>query len=145
MQNSCTTQGGQTMPINLHRQEKLGELMASDLSELIRTRVKDPRVGFASITRVEVSGDLRHAKVLVSVMGTPEEQAETMQGLKNASGYLRHEMASRLTLRYMPDLSFKLDTSIEEGARMLGLISRVTEEDRITKAEREKAHTEEVE
>jgi ribosome-binding factor A len=125
------------MPNNLHRQEKLGELMASDLSELIRTRVKDPRVGFASITRVEVSGDLRHAKVLVSVMGTPEEQAETMQGLKNASGYLRHEMASRLTLRYMPDLSFKLDASIEEGARILGLISRVTEEDRITKAERE--------
>lgn len=136
--------GGQTMP-NLHRQEKLGELMASDLSELIRTRIKDPRVGFASITRVEVSGDLRHAKVLVSVMGTPEEQAETMKGLRNASGYLRHEMASRLTLRYMPDLSFKLDTSIEEGARMLGLINRVTEEDRIAKEEREKVSTEEVE
>jgi ribosome-binding factor A len=130
---------------NLHRQEKLGELMASDLSELIRTRIKDPRVGFASITRVEVSGDLRHAKVLVSVMGTPEEQAETMKGLRNASGYLRHEMASRLTLRYMPDLSFKLDTSIEEGARMLGLINRVTEEDRIAKEEREKVSTEEVE
>jgi ribosome-binding factor A len=132
------------MPNNLHRQEKLGELMASDLSELIRTRVKDPRVGFASITRVEVSGDLRHAKVLVSVMGTPEEQAETMKGLKAANGFLRHEMASRLTLRYMPDLSFKLDTSIEEGARMLGLINRVTEEDRITKAEREKEQAQEV-
>jgi ribosome-binding factor A len=131
------------MPNNLHRQEKLGELMASDLSELIRTRVKDPRVGFASITRVEVSGDLRHAKVLVSVMGTPEEQVETMKGLKAANGFLRHEMASRLTLRYMPDLSFKLDTSIEEGARMLGLINRVTEEDRITKAEREKEQAQE--
>ncbi|GER89169.1 ribosome-binding factor A [Dictyobacter vulcani] len=115
---------------NSHRQEKLGELMTADLSELIRTRVKDPRVGFASITRVEVSGDLRHARVFVSVMGTPEEQAETMKGLRNASGYLRHELATRLTLRYMPDLSFKLDTSIEEGARILGLISRVEQEDR---------------
>ncbi|WP_201360696.1 30S ribosome-binding factor RbfA [Dictyobacter formicarum] len=115
---------------NIHRQEKLGELMTADLSELIRTRLKDPRVGFASITRVEVSGDLRHAKVFVSVMGTPEEQKETMSGLKNASGFLRHELASRLTLRYMPELSFKLDTSIEEGARILSLINQVEQEDR---------------
>ncbi|GLV59399.1 ribosome-binding factor A [Dictyobacter sp. S3.2.2.5] len=121
---------------NTHRQEKLGELMTADLSELIRTRLKDPRVGFASITRVEVSGDLRHAKVFVSVMGTPEDQKATMQGLKNASGFLRHEMASRLTLRYMPELSFKLDTSIEEGARILSLINQVEQEDR------EKANTE---
>ncbi|GHO83043.1 ribosome-binding factor A [Dictyobacter formicarum] len=104
--------------------------MTADLSELIRTRLKDPRVGFASITRVEVSGDLRHAKVFVSVMGTPEEQKETMSGLKNASGFLRHELASRLTLRYMPELSFKLDTSIEEGARILSLINQVEQEDR---------------
>jgi len=115
---------------NTHRQEKLGELMTADLSELIRTRLKDPRVGFASITHVEVSGDLRHAKVFVSVMGTPEEQKATMQGLKNASGFLRHEMASRLTLRYMPELSFKQDTSIEEGARILSLINQVEQEDR---------------
>ena len=114
---------------NIHRQEKLGELMAAELSELIRTRVKDPRVGFASITRVEVSGDLRHAKVLVSVMGTPEEQEETMKGLRNANGFLRHELATRLTIRYMPELVFKLDTSIEEGARMLDLIRKVQLED----------------
>ncbi len=114
---------------NPYRQEKLGELITAELSELIRTRVKDPRVGFASITRVEVSGDLRHAKVFVSVMGTPEEQAETMKGLKNAGGFLRHELASRMTLRYMPDLIFKLDTSIAEGARMLELIQRVEQED----------------
>src|SRR5713101_5726877 len=107
---------------NLHRQEKLGELIAVELSDLLRTRLKDPRVGFASITRVEVSGDLRHAKVFVSVMGTPEEQVGTMHGLKNAAGFLRHELATRVTLRYMPELVFKLDTSIEEGARILALI-----------------------
>jgi ribosome-binding factor A len=92
--------------------------------------VKDPRVGFASITHVEVSGDLRHAKVFVSVMGTPEEQKETMKGLKNANGFLRHELATRLVLRYMPELAFKLDTSIEEGARILALINQVEQEDR---------------
>lgn len=120
---------------NPHRQEKLGELIAAELSELLRTRVKDPRIGFASITRVEVSGDFRHAKVHVSVMGTPEEQAESMKGIRNASGFLRHELATRLTLRYMPELAFKLDSSIEEGARILELINRVEQEDRQKQAE----------
>ncbi len=107
---------------NLHRQEKLGELFAAELSDLLRTRVKDPRVGFASITHVEVSGDYRHAKIYVSVMGSEEERAETIKALKHASGFLRHELASRVTLRYMPEIVFKLDTSIEQGSRVLELI-----------------------
>ena len=114
---------------NAYRQEKLGELIAAELSDLLRTRVKDPRVGFASITRVEMSGDLRYAKIFVSVMGDSEEQKETMKGLKNATGFLRHELASRLTLRFMPDLVFKLDHSIEEGSRILDLINKVEQED----------------
>lgn len=122
-----------------HRQEKLAELIAVELSDLLRTRIKDPRVGFASITHVEVSGDLRHAKVFVSVMGTQEEQAETIKGLKHAAGFLRHELASRLVLRYMPEITFKLDTSIEEGARILDLIRQVEQEEHaqapITEAE----------
>jgi len=115
---------------NVYRQEKLGELIAAELSELLRTRVKDPRVGFASITHVEVSGDLRHAKVFVSVMGSPEEREATMQGLKNATGFLRHELATRLVIRFMPEIVFKLDKSIEEGSRILELINKVEQEDR---------------
>ena len=114
---------------NLYRQEKLGELIAAELSNLLRTRVKDPRVGFASITRVEVSGDMRHAKVFVSVMGDSKEQKETMKGLTNATGFLRHELASLLTLRFMPELVFKLDHSIEEGSRILELINKVEQEE----------------
>ena len=114
---------------NVHRQERLGELIAAELSELLRTRVKDPHVGFASITHVEVSGDLRHAKVFVSVMGNAEEQAETMKALRRATGFLRHELATRIVLRYMPELVFKLDTSIEEGARILALIQQVEQEE----------------
>jgi len=113
---------------NPHRQEKLGELIAVELSDLLRTRVNDPRVGFASVTHVEVSGDLRHAKVFVSVMGNAEEQAESMKGLKHAAGFLRHELASRITLRYMPELVFKLDTSIEQGAHVLELIRQSEQE-----------------
>ena len=115
---------------NSHRQEKLGELFAVELSDLMRTRLKDPRVGFASITHVEVSADLRHAKIFVSVMGSPEDQAATMKGLKHAAGYLRHELAERITLRYMPELVFKLDTSIAEGAKVLELIRQNEQEQR---------------
>ena len=115
---------------NPHRQEKLGELIAAELSDLLRTRVKDPRVGFASITHVEVSGDLRHAKIFVSVMGSEEEQVATMRALKHATGFLRHELAGRIVLRYMPELAFKLDNSIAEGARILELIQQVEQEER---------------
>lgn len=114
---------------NIHRQEKLGELIAAELSDLFRTRLKDPRIGFASITRVEVSGDLRHAKVFVSVMGEPEEQKSAMQGLRHATGFLRHELATRLVLRYMPELVFKLDTSIAEGTHVLELIRKIEQEE----------------
>ena len=114
---------------NLHRQEKLGELIVVELSDLLRTRLKDPRVGFASITHVEVSGDLRHAKVFVSVMGNPEEQEGTMIGLKHAAGFLRHELAGRLVLRFMPELVFKLDMSIEQGSHVLELIRQIEQEE----------------
>jgi ribosome-binding factor A len=113
---------------NPHRQEKLGELIAAELSDVLRTRVKDPRVGFASITHVEVSGDLRHAKVFVSVMGESSEQEETIKALKHAAGFLRHELAERITIRYMPELVFKLDTSIEQGSRILEMIRQLENE-----------------
>ncbi len=117
---------------NQYRQEKLGELIAAELSDLLRNRMKDPRVGFASITHVEVSGDLRHAKIFVSVLGSEEEQAATIQALKHATGFLRHELASRLVLRYMPALVFKLDTSIEKGTRILQLIRELEQDKAIS-------------
>ena len=104
------------------RQEQLAEVIAEELSDLIRMRMKDPRIGFASITDVELSGDLRHAKVFVSVLGTPEEQRATLQGLEHAAGFLRHELAQRLTIRYTPEILFRLDESIERGTRILQLI-----------------------
>lgn len=116
---------------NQYRQEKLGELIAEELSDLLRTRMKDPRVGFASITHVEVSGDLRHAKIFVSVLGSEDEQAATIQALKHATGFLRHELASRLVLRYMPALVFKLDTSIEKGTRILQIIRELEQDQTI--------------
>ena len=111
------------------RQDQLGEQIAEDLSDLIRNRMKDPRVGFASITQVELSADLRHAKVFVSVMGSPDEQRETMRALGHANGYLRHELAQRLNIRYTPEIVFRLDESIARGARVLELMRQVHSDD----------------
>lgn len=108
------------------RQDQLGEVIAHELSELIRTRMKDPRIGFASITDVELSADLRHAKVFVSVMGDEQEQHETLNALNHASGFLRRELAQRLTVRHTPDIVFRLDESIARGAHVLDLINQVS-------------------
>jgi len=110
------------------RQEQLNDVIAEELSDLIRTRMKDPRIGFASITDVEISADLRHAKVFVSVLGAPEEQRATLQGLEHAAGFLRHELAQRLNIRYTPEILFRLDESIERGTRILQLIQEMEEQ-----------------
>jgi ribosome-binding factor A len=119
---------------NPHRQEKLGEQIAIEVSDLLRTRLKDPRVGFASITHVEVSGDLRHAKIFVSVMGEHDEKKQTIDALHHATGFLRRELAGRLTVRFMPEITFKLDNSIEQGAHVLGLIRKMEREEQDTQA-----------
>jgi ribosome-binding factor A len=108
------------------RQDQLSEVIAHELSDLIRTRMKDPRIGFASITDVDLSADLRHAKVFVSVMGEPEEQRATIAGLNHATGYLRHELAQRLSIRHTPDIAFRLDESIARGAHVLDLINQIS-------------------
>jgi len=113
---------------NYRREDQLSGAITRELSDLIRTRMKDPRIGFASITGVELSHDLRYAKVYVSVMGSPEEQRETMRGLDSANGFLRRELAQRLTIRHVPEISFRLDESIARGARVLDLLKQVEKE-----------------
>ena len=110
---------------NNRREDQLSGVITRELSDLIRTRMKDPRIGFASITGVELSHDLRYAKVFVSVLGSSEEQRETMRGLGSARGFLRHELAQRLTIRHVPEIAFHLDESIARGARVLDLLKQV--------------------
>lgn len=111
------------------RMERVNDLLRSELSELISRQLKDPRIGgLVSVTDVETSPDLRYARVFVSVFGSEEERASTLEGLRNASGFLRHEVAQRVVLRQMPELDFRLDTSIERGDRILRLLKQVEEE-----------------
>ena len=109
-----------------HRQEQLGEAIAHELSDLIRAGMQDPRIGFASVVSVELSADLRHAKVFISVMGTPDEQRDTMRALTHGAGFLRHQLAQRLSVRYTPELAFRLDDSIAHGAHIVDLLREIT-------------------
>jgi ribosome-binding factor A len=110
-----------------NRQKRLGELLKHEISDLILREIKDPRIGFVSITEVEVSADLKHAKVFVSVLGSESERKASIAGLKSATGFVRREIGERLRLKYVPELIFLYDNSIERGAHILELIDSLVE------------------
>lgn len=106
-----------------NRPVRVGDEMRRLLADLIRNEVKDPRIPLlTSVTDVEVTGDLSHATVFVSVMGTDKEQSDSLAALKGASGFFRSEIARRMRIRVTPELSFKLDSSIQQGIKMSRLI-----------------------
>lgn len=107
------------------RPERVAGLIQQELAELLRTEVKDPRIGFVSITRVEVSPDLRSARVMVSVMGDGEVKRQTMKGLNSAKPFLRALLSRRLSLRYTPELLFKLDESIAYSAHIHSVLAQL--------------------
>jgi len=106
------------------RTRRVGEQMQRELSELIQRELKDPRVGMITITGVEVSRDMSHAKVYVTVLGGEHSLEETLATLKHAAGFLRHELGHRMKLRIIPELHFFYDASIERGAHLSALIDK---------------------
>ena len=105
------------------RTERLNDLLRAEISDLIRRQAKDPRlVGLISVTQVEVTPDLSHARVFVSVMGSEEEQAAAFKALNSARSFLRRELTHRIKTRRTPELTFQRDDSLERGARLLSLI-----------------------
>lgn len=97
-----------------HRTDQVGAQVREEIMEIIRRELKDPRIGFASITQVRMSSDLRLARVRVSVLGDETEKQRTLTGLRSATGLIRHQLGRRLTnLRFSPELRFELDPSIE--------------------------------
>lgn len=108
------------------RVQRVNELIREEISELLRREVNDPRInGLISVTEVVTSPDLRHARVYVSTMGTEEEKVQVEEGLAAASGFIRRLLGDRISLRYVPELSFQRDDSIERGSRLLELIKEV--------------------
>ena len=112
------------------RIERINSVIQQEVSQLLRDQVNDPRLNsLISITRVETSADLRHTKIFISSFGEHVDKKEILEGFNAASGFLRCQLASRLQLRYMPDLSFQFDDSIERAAEVLRLIDKVSAED----------------
>jgi len=109
------------------RTERLQEFIKEQVSEIIQQHVRDPRIGFVSITDVEVSADLRHAKIFISVLGDEDAKTASMAGLESALKFIRGELGRRLEMRYTPEIMFRLDTSIERGSRIVSLIRDVTQ------------------
>lgn len=112
------------------RAERVSSIIQQELSYLLREQVNDPRLtGLISITKVSTSPDLKHAKVFISTLGDKVNKNEILQGFTAASGFLRRQLANRLKLKHMPELSFHLDNSIERGAEVLRLIEQVASRD----------------
>jgi ribosome-binding factor A len=105
------------------RAKRLGEQIQRELTELLRRNVKDERIGNVTITAVNVSGDLRTARVYYLVFGKEGADPKVQQGLASAAGFLRNALSKSLMIRYTPTLTFELDTSIEHGVRLTQLIN----------------------
>jgi len=112
------------------RVSRISSLIKQEVSQMLLYDIKDDRVGagMASVTDVDVSGDLQHAKIYVSIYGTDEARAETMAGLKSATGYVRRELGKRVRLRRTPEVVFIEDRGLERGDRMLNLLNQLSEE-----------------
>ena len=112
------------------RVSRVAELIKREVSQMLINGIKDDRVGtgMVSVTDVDVSGDLQHAKIYVSIYGTEEAKKETMAGLKSATGYVRSELGARVRLRRTPEVIFIEDPSIERGTKVLSLLNRLENE-----------------
>lgn len=112
------------MPKRYRRMDRVDELLKEEIATILRD-LKDPRVGFVTVMDVETSPDLRHARVHVSVLGDEDEKAETMAALERAAGYVRGRVGRAVTLKYLPELSFHLDRTIDRAARIDTLIEEM--------------------
>ncbi|HKP52760.1 MAG TPA: 30S ribosome-binding factor RbfA [Chloroflexia bacterium] len=109
------------------RQIQVSDEIQQIVSVLMQREMKDPRIGFTTVTQVEVTSDFKYARIYVSVMGTPQEQKETMAAFTSARGWFRRELAHRMTMRTVPEIQFKLDTSIEYSDNINRLLNELKE------------------
>src|SRR5947209_11878762 len=114
----CCPTSPEISPMKMHRLARVAEAIRETASETILYDMHDPRVKFVTVTRAEVSGDLQHAKVYVSIMGTDKEQQLTLQGLRHAAGFVQSKLARRLQTRFTPVLTFVLDQGVKRSIEL---------------------------
>ena len=110
------------------RTAQIAEAVKEEISALIQRELKDPRLGFVTVTRAEVSPDMKYAKIFFSVLGDEEAKAESLKVLKHAGHYLRRELAHNLNLRYTPALHFEFDVAMEHGDKIQRLLMQLDQE-----------------
>ena len=111
------------------RQEKVKELLKIEISEIIRREMNDPRLGFVTVTDAEVSPDLRHAKVFISILGEQAQKDQGMKALKSAASFIRTSFAKRANMKVTPEIVFLEDKVIERGSRIFELLEKMKKED----------------
>ena len=104
------------------RRERLGDQLRVELADLIQREIRDPRIGFVTVTEVRMSPDLTHARAYVSILGDDERTAESFDALQRAGGFLRSQIGRRLKLRHVPELHFVLDETLDTSARIDSLL-----------------------
>ena len=112
------------------RPGRVGEMIRMAISEVVLHNLRDPRIGLVTITDVQMSPDLKKAKVFVSVLGDLEDRGQTLKGLNQATSHIRHQISSLLRLRNIPELDFQYDPSIEYGARIEELLEQTKESEK---------------
>lgn len=110
------------------RSNRVAEQMKKELGDILTRKLKDPRVGFITITDVTVTGDLQQATVYISSLGDDREREETLKALEKAKGFIRSEIGSRIRLRRTPEISFQFDASVEYGNKIESLLRSLNEE-----------------
>ena len=129
--------------MSVKRVDRLAQQIQQELSDILIKGMKDPRIGFVSITGVRLSKDLKYARIFVSVYGSDEESQQTMAALERAKGFLRTELGQRISVRHIPELTFLLDHSIEQGAKINEILSKLPELQQDANAEDEDETAEE--
>jgi len=110
------------------RANRVGEQMKKEMGEIITRKIKDPRIGFVTVTDVQVTGDLQQATVYISVLGDDEQKENTLKGLAKAKGFIRSEIGQRIRLRKTPEISFEFDESIDYGNKIETLLKQIKED-----------------
>lgn len=110
------------------RSTQVAEAIKREASDIIANKLKDPRLGFITVTGVDLADDLRYAKIFVSIFGEAEVQVRTWEGLQSARGFVRREIGHRLRLKFTPEIDFRLDESVAQGDRIDRILHRLSEE-----------------
>jgi ribosome-binding factor A len=121
-----------------HRVNRVGEQMKKELGDIISRKIKDPRIGFVTVTDVQVTGDLQQAKVYISVLGDEQQREDTLKGLAKAKGFIRTEIGQRIRLRKTPELIFEFDETMAYGNRINSLIHELQRDEQPGEEEQDK-------